>query len=179
MTFGTFLSQPLVINDFGDRRGFWRMIELSGFTPSLEMLPQQTIASDHPLASFLKPAGRGPVTLLEWLFRADGKPVIYIQHAISPAVRIDHIDWSNVRNLLAAVNDQIHDGELEVVNSAVNAPKNISRHLDVREGAAVLYGETKVHLATGQIPIASRYWGNPHYTAISLRQPITQQQFEA
>lgn len=62
---GTFLSQPMIINDFGDRRGFWRMIELSGFTPSLHMLSLQTVALDHPLAASLKPSGRAPVTLLE------------------------------------------------------------------------------------------------------------------
>jgi GntR family transcriptional regulator len=175
---GTFLSQPMIINDFGDRRGFWRMIELSGFTPSLHMLSLQTVALDHPLAASLKPSGRAPVTLLEWLFRADGQPVIYIQHAISPSIRIDHVDWSKVRNILAAVSDQVQDGELEILNSATKASRTMSRHLEIAEGSALLYGETKVHLADGQIPISSRYWGNPRYTAITHRQPITRQQFE-
>jgi GntR family transcriptional regulator len=178
---GTFVSKRPIINDFDDRRAFWRMIESAGYTPSLIILSQSRARADDDLAAMIVAPGKGAATRLDWLFCADGNPVVFIQHAVASMLRLEHVDWSGVHNLLAALADQIaaFSPELEVTNTAVNAPPEAATKLGIKRGAAVIHGVAKVHLAGGITPIVSRHWSNPDYAAIKLRQPLTAEQLQA
>lgn len=171
---GTFLAKPQLLNDFAHGSGFWQMIEIAGFQPSLRIISDGLSTRDDELTMHLVPPVQGKARRLEWLFLADDVPVVFIEHAISSAVRLDHIDWSKVNNLLTALADQINpvDAELEVMNTAVNASPLVARYLNISKGAAVLHGLAKVHAGDGRVPVVSRHWSNPEYTAITQRKPL-------
>ena len=177
---GTFLAKPQILNDFAHRSGFWQMIDNAGFQPSLRLISDSLSTRDDEMAMHLVPPVQDRGRRLEWLFLADDVPVVFLQHAISQAIRLDHIDWSKVNTLLTALGDRINavDAEPEVMNTAVNASADVARYLHMPKGAAVLHGLAKVHAGDGTIPIVSRHWSNPEYTAITQRKPLAGDRFD-
>lgn len=177
---GTFLAKPHIPNDFATPRGFWHMIESAGFNPSLRILSRDVWHQDDELTALLTPTAQGRPLRMEWLFYADDVPVIVLEHMISPALRVDHIDWSSVKHLLAVFADQIdpHDAEIEVFNTAVNAPAHVSELLGLPKGAAVLHGLAKIRTTRDTVTIASREWSNPQITGITRRKPLTRMEYD-
>lgn len=178
---GTFLARPPIINDLGNGRTFWGMVQLSGAQPSLRELAQDAIEIDEVLAVQMGVAAGTVATHLRWLFCADQVPVVLIDHFLGPHIRIAGIDWQNSHNLLAALSDQIggESAELETWSTAVNAAPPEATILDVKPGFAILYGSARVHDPSGRVPVVSRHWSNPKLFSIAHRQPITATQLQS
>lgn len=172
---GTFVARTRIINDFGNSRTFWGMIEDSGATPSLRTLAQDVVQADADLADHMSVPPGSLVKRLRWLFCADGRPVVLIDHFLGPYIRIDGIDWQVSRNLLAALSDQIggEQAELETCSTAVNASEAEAALLGLEPGLAILRGFAKVHAPDGRVPIVSRHWSNPKLFSIAHRRPLS------
>lgn len=178
---GTFVARPPIINDFGNSRTFWGMIEDSGAIPSMREILQDVVPIDAELAEYMMVKAGTLVKHLRWLFFADGLPVVLIDHYLGPHIRVDGIDWQESRNLLAALADQFsgEQAELETWSTAVNAGATEAELLCVKPGLAILYGFARVHAPDGRVPVVSRHWSNPTLFSIAHRQPISARKLRA
>jgi GntR family transcriptional regulator len=171
---GTFLSAPPIVNDFGNTRAFWGMIEAAGARPSLREIAAGTELAVDGLARQMRLEPGTPVRRLRWLFCANDRPMTLIDHFLAPRLRIDGIDWQDKRNVLAALADQLQiDGaELETQHTAVAAGPVEAGLLALPVGTAILYGQAIVHDGDGSMPIVSRHWSNPRLFGVAQRMPI-------
>jgi GntR family transcriptional regulator len=171
---GTFLSVPPIVNDFGNTRAFWGMIEAAGARPSLREIAATTAPADEAVARQMRLAPGTPLHRLRWLFCANEVPMTLIDHFLAPRLRIDGIDWQEHHNVLAALADQlqIDAADLETRHTAVSAGPEEAALLGLPAGAPILYGHARVHDGDGSIPIVSRHWSNPRLFGVAHRIPI-------
>jgi GntR family transcriptional regulator len=175
---GTFVARPPIANNLLNGPTFWGMVQMTGAQPSLRELAEDRVAADDDLAAQMDVAPDTDIAHLRWLFCADDRPVVLIDHYLAPHIRSDGIDWQANHNLLAALSDQIggEGAELETWSTAINAPDEEAEILHLKPGVAILFGSARVHDASGRIPIVSRHWSNPKLFSIAHRQPISAMQ---
>lgn len=175
---GTFVARTPIINDFGNSRTFWGMIEDAGAMPSLTELVSDQVFADADIGKYMGVDVGTPLHHLRWLFCADNHPVVLIDHYLAPHITIANIAWQQSRNLLAALADQIggESAELETWNTAINVGEDEALLLELEPGLAVLHGFARVHDAADRVPIVSRHWSNPKLFSVAHRQPISARQ---
>lgn len=171
---GTFVARPPIVNNVGQGPTFWGMVQMTGAQPSMRELAICRIEADDELAAQIEVSPGTEVEHMRWLFCANERPVVLIDHFLAPHIRSDGIDWQTSHNVLAALSDQIdgESGELEIWNTAVNAEAPEAALLEIEPGQAILYGSVRVYDAQGRIAIASRHWSNPKLLSIAQRHPI-------
>lgn len=174
---GTFIARPDIKNEYRNFVGFWRVIEAAGRKPALQILGHTTTQAGDDLGAMVTDGSGRRLNKLEWLFLADGRPVVYIEHVIAPLVRLDGIDWSKARNINSVLADQIvlAGAELEIRTTAVTATGRPAELLKVTEGTALLQGTARVRSGDGTIPIASRNWSNPEFLSVVQRRSIVEE----
>lgn len=172
---GTFLARPPIVNNLAGGPTYWGMVRDTGATPSLRELVEDRVVADDDLAARMVIDPGTEVAHLRWIFCADGRPVILIDHFLGPHIRSEGIDWQASHNLLAALADQIggEGAELETWNTAVNASVEEARLLELPPGTAILHGMARIHEPGGRIAVVSRNWANPRLFSITHRQPVS------
>ncbi|MGI3164826.1 GntR family transcriptional regulator [Pseudooceanicola sp. 200-1SW] len=160
---GTFVAEPPIYNSPGVTFGFWRMIEAAGMTPGLTELDRGRVTPDDTLIKRFEWDAPRPLGYLRWLFLANGKPCVLIDHYILPDVPMEAFTTDKVNNVLPPLQDHIQTegATLETLNSAELAHPDIAEILQVDSGTAILKNLATIRSGDGSVALCSTGWMSP------------------
>jgi GntR family transcriptional regulator len=171
---GTFLKRQLMDINPSTQQGFWNTIAAAGYEPAIQVVEIATIPAAADIAEELAIAPGAAVTRLVWVFRADGRPVVYAEHMLSPRLDLSGVDLTPTTNLMDILNRlrPLSGGRLVTWKTAVTATEAVAARLELQTGDALLYGRALVVTADEEPIATSRLWMEPRLMGEKLVTPI-------